>query len=89
MEFQIFCSKQFDYGPENIAMGTQLKTAEDINLSLTGLVVRMNDKINRLMNLVVKNNNKQAQNEPVVDCFIDLSVYGIIAQLVKHGHWGK
>ena len=88
MEFQVFCSKQMDYGPSNIAMGTQLKDAADINLSLTGLVVRMNDKVNRLMNLVVKN-NRQAQNEPTIDCFIDLSVYGVIAQLVQRGHWGK
>ena len=46
------------------------------------------DKIQRLMNLVVKH-NRDAQNEPVMDAFKDLSVYGIIAQIVDNGKWGK
>ena len=29
-----------------------------------------------------------AQNEPVEDAFKDLSVYGIIAQIVRNGKWG-
>ena len=77
-----------DYGPSNIAMGTDLTTDEQKRLSLIGLIVRVNDKIQRLMNLVVKN-NREAQNEPVEDAFKDLSVYGIIAQIVKNGKWGK
>ena len=40
------------------------------------------------MNLVVKN-NREAQNEPTMDAFKDLSVYGIIAQIVDMGKWGK
>ena len=82
------CKKQMDYGPSNIAMGTALKTKEDRRLSLIGLIVRINDKIQRLMNLVVKH-NRDAQNEPVMDAFKDLSVYGIIAQIVDNGKWGK
>jgi hypothetical protein len=83
-----FCHKQMDYGPSNIAMGTALSTSEDRRLSMIGLIVRINDKIQRLMNLVIKHNRK-AQNEPVIDAFKDLSVYGIIAQIVDNGKWGK
>ena len=87
-QWSTFCRKQMDYGPSNIAMGTSLKTKEDRRLSLIGLIVRINDKIQRLMNLVVKH-NRDAQNEPVMDAFKDLSVYGIIAQIVDNGKWGK
>ena len=87
-QWATFCKKQMDYGPSNIAMGTTLKTKEDRRLSLIGLIVRINDKVQRLMNLVVKH-NRDAQNEPVMDAFKDLSVYGIIAQVVDNGKWGK
>jgi hypothetical protein len=87
-QWVIFCRKQMDYGPSNIAMGTSLSTPEDKRLSMIGLIVRINDKIQRLMNLVIKHNRK-AQNEPVIDAFKDLSVYGIIAQIVDNGKWGK
>ena len=87
-QWSTFCKKQMDYGPSNIAMGTTLRTKEDRRLSLIGLIVRINDKVQRLMNLVVKH-NRDAQNEPVMDAFKDLSVYGIIAQIVDNGKWGK
>jgi len=83
-----FCRKQMDYGPSNIAMGTTLKTKAERRLSKIGLIVRINDKIQRLMNLVVKHDRK-ACNEPTMDAFKDLSVYGIIAQIVDNGKWGK
>ena len=87
-QYELFCRKQMDYGPSNIAMGTELKTDEEKRLSLIGLIVRINDKIQRLINLVIKN-NRNAQNEPTIDAFKDLSCYGIIAQIVKNGKWGK
>ena len=66
----------------------QLKTDEEKRLSLIGLIVRINDKVQRLINLVVRN-NREAQNEPTIDAFKDLACYGIIAQIVKNGKWGK
>jgi|19_taG_2_1085344.scaffolds.fasta_scaffold31169_3 hypothetical protein len=87
-QWNLFCKKQMDYGPSNIAMGTSLGTPEEKRLSKIGLIVRINDKVQRLINLVVKN-NREAQNEPVIDAFKDLSVYGIIAQIVEAGKWGK
>ena len=87
-QWALFCKKQMDYGPSNIAMGTSLRTEDERRLSKIGLIVRINDKVQRLMNLVVKN-NREAQNEPTMDAFKDLSVYGIIAQIVDMGKWGK
>ena len=87
-QYDLFCKKQMDYGPSNISMGTQLATEGEKRLSLTALIVRINDKVQRLINLVVKNNRK-AQNEPATDAFKDLACYGIIAQIVQNGKWGK
>ena len=87
-DYELFCQKQSDYGPSNISMGTTLKTDDEKRLSLVGLIVRVNDKVQRLLNLIVKN-NRNAQNEPTVDAFKDLACYGIIAQIVQNGKWGK
>ena len=87
-QYDLFCKKQMDYGPSNISMGTSLVDDDEKRLSLVGLIVRINDKIQRLINLVVKN-NREAQNEPTIDAFKDLACYGIIAQIVQNGKWGK
>jgi len=87
-QYALFCKKQMDYGPSNISMGTSLDTDDEKRLSLTALIVRINDKVQRLLNLVVKN-NREAQNEPITDAFKDLACYGIIAQIVENGKWGK
>ena len=87
-QWHTFCKKQMDYGPSNISMGTPLSNDGEKRLSLVGLIVRINDKVQRLLNLIVKN-NREAQNEPAIDAFKDLSVYGIIAQIVDNGKWGK
>ena len=86
-QYELFCRKQMDYGPKNISVGTDLRTDEDVKLSLTGLWFRINDKIERLKQLVVF--DKAAQNEPMIDAFSDLSVYGVIAQIVHRKKWGK
>ena len=86
-QYETFCRKQMDYGPSNISMGTGVGEAVNKKLSTTALVIRINDKIQRLLNLVVSN-DRDAQNEPVEDAFKDLSVYGIIAQIVRNGKWG-
>ena len=87
-QYALFCKKQMDYGPSNISMGTSLVNDEEKRLSLVGLIVRINDKVQRLLNLMVKN-NREAQNEPAIDAFKDLACYGIIAQIVQKGKWGK
>ena len=86
-QYELFCKKQMDYGPSNISMGTGKGNAVNKKLATTALVVRINDKVQRLLNLVVTN-DREAQNEPTEDAFKDLSVYGIIAQIVNNGKWG-
>ena len=52
-QYLMFCKKQKNYGPGNISVGTNLETTDDIKLSLTGLWFRMNDKIQRLKQLII------------------------------------
>ncbi len=87
-EYELFCRKQLNYGPTNISVGTQLQTDEEIKLSLTGLFFRMNDKIQRIKQLVVLGKSDMV-GEAIDDTFQDLSVYGIIAQIVKRKKWAK
>jgi hypothetical protein len=87
-QYETFCLKQSNYGPSNISVGTSLTTDDDIKLSLTGLWFRMNDKIQRLKQLVVLGKQDNV-GEAVDDTFQDLSVYGIICQLVTRGKWAK
>ena len=87
-QYELFCKKQLNYGPGNISVGTQLQTEEDVKLSLTGLWFRMTDKINRLKQLVVLGQSDTV-GESINDTYQDLSVYAIIAQIVKNGKWGK
>ena len=87
-QYELFCKKQLNYGPSNISVGTSLETEDDIKLSLTGLWFRMNDKINRLKQLVVFGQPDKV-GESINDTYQDLSVYGIIAQIVKNGKWAK
>ena len=86
--YRTFCEKQFDYGPGNIELGTMLKNEKEVNQSLFGIIVRMNDKINRLINLST-NHNMKAKNEPIDDAFIDIAVYAVMAMIVKQNKWGK
>jgi hypothetical protein len=69
-----FDRKQHDYGPENIAAFGE-----------KGVVVRMNDKMARLRNLVW--GYKLTSNEPIDDSYTDLSVYGVIARMCRAGVW--
>jgi hypothetical protein len=87
-QYEIFCAKQKNYGPDNISVGTNLSTPDEVKLSLVGLWFRLNDKIQRLKQLVVLG-HADVVGETIDDTYQDLSVYGIIAQLVKRGKWAK
>jgi hypothetical protein len=87
-QYEVFCRKQLNYGPDNISVGTRLETAEEIKLSQTGLWFRMNDKIQRLKQLVLLG-KPDTVGEAVEDTYQDLSVYNIIAQIVIRGKWAK
>ena len=88
-QYELFCHKQHDYGPGNISVGTQLKTKEEINLSLTGLWFRMNDKLQRVKTLLMNDRESAVKDEPLEDAYLDVSNYGIMATLVGRGKWGK
>ena len=81
-QYIMFCKKHRNYGTGNINVGTNLETDGDVKLALTGLWFRLNDKIQRLKNLVVLA-EPDTLGESLTDTFQDLSVYGIIAQIVQ------
>ena len=81
-QYILFCKKHRNYGTGNVNVGTNLETDNDVKLSLTGLWFKMNDKIQRLKQLVVLG-EPDTVGEAIDDTFQDLSVYGIIAQIVK------
>jgi|TARA_R110000796_G_scaffold1829_6_gene7459 hypothetical protein len=88
-QYELFAGKMMDYGLGNIALGSILVEDEDIHLSLTGIWLRCNDKINRLKNMLKRKGKSYVNDEPMIDSFIDISNYGIIAQLVMRGKWKK
>ena len=86
-QYELFAAKMMDYGLSNISLGSDLSTKEDRDLSLTGIWLRCNDKINRLRNMIKRNGKNYVQGEAMIDSFIDISNYGIIAMLVLRNKW--
>ena len=78
------------------AIASQLTyTEQNENILLEGLRrenakiwFRKNDKIQRLLQLVVKGQPDEV-GENIQDTYEDLSVYGIISQIVQRGKWAK
>jgi len=71
---ELFAKKQADYGPGNIAKFGEV-----------GLLVRLNDKLERLINLVTQ--NKRPENEAIEDTLRDIANYAIIWLIVRDGKW--
>lgn len=88
LQYETFCKKQSNYGPDNISLGKSMVNEEDRRLSQMGIFFRMNDKIQRIKQMVVLG-SKDNVGEAVDDTYQDLSVYSIIAQVVKNDKWGK
>jgi len=72
--YETFCKKQRDYGRGNIAKFQEL-----------GVLVRTSDKIERLINLRVKNNSPS--NEAIDDTWLDIATYGAIGLMCRRGTW--
>ena len=50
----MFAAKHMDYGLNNIALGGDIvNNSDDKQFSLTGLCIRLTDKISRLKNLLI------------------------------------
>tara|TARA_R100000742_G_C4189424_1_gene21987 strand:+ start:134 stop:556 length:423 start_codon:yes stop_codon:yes gene_type:complete len=86
--YQMFAAKHMDYGLNNIALGGDLNNKEDKKFSLTGLAIRLTDKISRLKNLLINGKN-YVKGEGMEDTFIDIANYGIIGLLVGRNKWKK
>lgn len=83
----LFSQKMVSYGKANIAMGGNLSDPTDKKLALTGIWIRMNDKMNRLKNLIVAGEADPLKDESIVDTFEDLANYAIIAKMVFKDEW--
>ncbi len=70
----LFDQKHQDYGPENVMGFGEL-----------GVLVRCNDKVARLKNLLQKDG--PPRNEPIVDSWKDLCIHAMIGYLVNQGEW--
>jgi len=82
-DIALFDKKQKDYGPANIS-----------KFGIFGVIVRVSDKIERLLHLHQKSLQSDTypisvQNEPIEDSWTDLSVYGAIARAVNNDEWSK
>jgi len=87
--YEMFARKHMDYGLNNIALGGDvLNNKDDKKFSLTGLCIRLTDKISRLKNLLI-NGRSFVQGEGMEDTFIDIANYGIIGLLVGRAKWKK
>ena len=86
--YEMFARKHMDYGLNNIALGGNLTNPEDKKFSLTGLCIRLTDKISRLKNLLLNGKN-YVRGEGMEDTFIDIANYGIIGLLVGRDKWKK
>jgi hypothetical protein len=86
--YEMFARKHMDYGLNNIALGGDLTDESDKKFSLTGLCIRLTDKISRLKNLL-SNGKNYVKGESMEDTFIDIANYGIIGLLVGRDKWKK
>ena len=87
--YEMFARKHMDYGLNNIALGGDILNSEDDKkFSLTGLCIRLTDKISRLKNLLI-NGRSFVKGEGMEDTFIDIANYGIIGLLVGRDKWKK
>ena len=87
--YEMFARKHMDYGLNNIALGGDIiNNQDDKKFSLTGLAIRLTDKISRLKNLLLNGKN-YVKGEGMEDTFIDIANYGIIGLLVGRDKWKK
>lgn len=73
---KLFDKKQSDYGPRNIS-----------DYGTIGCVIRANDKMNRLKQLLGKGKRRRPKNESIMDSLRDLSNYAVIAILLETSKW--
>ena len=81
--YELLASKQRDYGPYNISRAP--------GGAINGLMVRMNDKMERLKNLIYDEHGLVRDNgishESIEDSFKDIANYAAICLMVTRGKW--
>lgn len=95
--YNLWCKKQSDYGDGNIRLGLNISSTNpslsthNLILAQLGLVIRMNDKIQRLLNLYKKQvfSSEENHNESIEDTTIDIMNYANMLKVVRKGKWGK
>lgn len=85
-QYELFCNKMHNYGKGNIMLGGDCDNADDRKMALMGTTIRLNDKSNRLVNMVLKN-KENTVNESVEDTFQDMVNYAIISLIVNRSKW--
>jgi len=73
---RIFDKKHSDYGPNNIAKFGEI-----------GCLVRLNDKLERLITLLMGKKEPSVDNESVEDTWFDVIGYAVIALACRRGLW--
>lgn len=86
-QYDLFAQKQMSYGKGNIMLGGDCDNSDDRIAAIRGITIRLNDKMQRLLNLVLKGVANPLKNENVSDTFIDMSIYAIISLIVDRGNW--
>jgi len=76
--FDLWKRKQKSYGPHNIS-----------TFGLRGVVVRLWDKMQRMIRLTWFGVDNPLQDESIRDTLLDIADYGLIATLVYDGKWPK
>ena len=74
--FNLWKAKQLSYGPHNIS-----------TFGLKGVVVRLWDKLQRIVRLTWMNVGNPLQDETIRDTLLDVADYGLIGVLVLDGKW--
>jgi len=85
-QYEIFCQKQSNYGKSNIMLGGDINEEGDRKMAMAGIAIRLADKSNRLLNLLVKNAQDRV-GESAIDTLQDMSNYAIIGQIVNRLKW--
>jgi hypothetical protein len=82
---KLFDKKQSDYGSRNI------DSWGEKNMNVLGIGVRVNDKIQRLVNLTKKriggDGTPEVEDESLSDTAIDITNYGAILTLLLENRW--
>lgn len=93
--YKLWCKKQNDYGDSNIRLGLDLDSSssehsQNNRLAQLGVVIRMNDKISRLINLYKKDmEESSAVRESIEDTATDLMNYANMLMVLRANKWGK